>query len=154
MLQIKAGRRDEWLDQLRHWAGAGRTGRENYRALTREEVRTLAASSQVTIGAHSVTHTPLALLDDEEQRREILQSRRELEELTGREVALFSYPFGGRGEYDRTTRRLCSEEGFRRAVTTLPGQTHRWTDPFQMPRQLVRNWDLESFAAMMQRFRT
>ena len=153
MLQVKAPRREEWLDQVRAWAGVGGEARDGYRALTREELCRVAASPMVTLGAHSVTHTPLALLSEEEQRLEIVRSRLKLEELTGREVTLFSYPFGGSRQYDSTTRRLCREAGFRRAVTTFPGQVHRWTDPFQMPRQLVRNWDLATFAAMMERFR-
>jgi hypothetical protein len=154
MLGIRAERREEWLDQLRYWAGTGRAAREAYRALRRGEVRALAASPLVTIGAHGVTHTPLAVLDEAEQRREIIESRRELEELAGREVAVFSYPFGGKGQYDGTTRRLCREAGFRRAVTTFPGQVHRWTDPWQLPRQLVRNWDAGTFAARLESFWT
>jgi hypothetical protein len=67
---------------------------------------------------------------------------------------VFSYPFGGRRQYDGTTRRLCREAGFRRAVTTLPGQVHRWTDPLQLPRQLVRNWDAATFAAQLESFWT
>ena len=153
LLMLKAPRREDWLEQLRRWSGVERTGRDAYRVLTREEVRELAASPQVTVGSHGVTHTPLALLAEGVQRREILQSKYALEELVGREVTVFSYPFGGRGQYNEATRRLCREAGFRRAVTTLPGQVHRWTDPWQLPRQLVRNWDLETFAAMMERFR-
>ena len=152
MLKIRSERREDWLDQLRRWARVERAAREAYRALTREELQALAASGLVTVGAHGLTHTPLAALDEEEQRREIVQSRRQLEELLGREVVAFSYPFGGRRQYDRTTRRLCREAGFRRAVTSLPGQVHRWTDPLQMPRQMVRNWDGETFATRMKSF--
>lgn len=154
MLRLPPARRAQWLEQLRGWAGTGGEGREGYLALTADELRRLAASPLVTIGAHSVTHTPLARLDEEEQRREIVQSKRALEEVTGKEVRLFAYPFGGYGQYDLTTLRLCREAGFSRAVTTFPGQAHRWSDPFQLPRQLVRDWDLETFAAMMERFRS
>ncbi|MBE0617638.1 MAG: polysaccharide deacetylase family protein, partial [Proteobacteria bacterium] len=126
--------------------------RETHRALTVEELQALAASPSVTVGAHGVSHTPLAALPEEEQREEIVLSKRHLEGLVGREVVAFSYPFGGRPHYDRTTSRLCREAGFRCAVTTLPGQVHRWTDPFQMPRQLVRNWDAATFAAKLASF--
>jgi peptidoglycan/xylan/chitin deacetylase (PgdA/CDA1 family) len=101
-----------------------------------------------------VTHAPLAVLGEAAQREEIFQSKHELEEQLGREVAVFAYPFGGRRQYDGTTRRLCRAAGFRRAVTTLPGQAHRWTDPLQLPRQLVRDWDVETFAARLEGFRT
>ena len=154
MLKIDAQRREEWLEQLRQWAGVGRTARATHRTLTRDELRELATSPLVTIGAHGVTHTPLAILTEAEQRREIVQSKGDLEELLGRAVTVFSYPFGGRGQFDGTTRRLCREAGFRRAVTTFPGQVHRWTDPLQLPRQLVRNWDAATFASRLESFWT
>lgn len=153
MLTVPAARREGWLDQLSAWAGGSRHGRATHRALTRLELLKLAASPLVTIGAHGVTHTPLALPDAVGQQRELSASKQTLEELLGREVAVFAYPFGGRGQYDATTRRLCREAGFRRAVTTLPGQVHRWSDPWQLPRQLVRDWDAATFAAKLEEFR-
>lgn len=152
MLQRNAQGREEWLVQLRQWAGVARLGRQDYRALNQEELQALAASPWVTIGAHGVSHTPLALLAAEEQRQEIVGSKRRLEASLNRKVELFSYPFGGRGQYDGTTRRLCREEGFSRVVTTLPGQVHRWTDPLRLPRQMVRNWDAATFAARLESF--
>lgn len=154
MLKVDARRRAEWLEQLRYWAGAGHASRDAYRALRRDELRTLAASPMVTIGAHGMTHTPLAVLSETEQREEIVRSRGELADLLGREVLLFSYPFGGYRQYDGTTLRLCREAGFLRAVTTFPGQVHRWTGALQLPRQLVRNWDAETFAARLEEFWT
>jgi peptidoglycan/xylan/chitin deacetylase (PgdA/CDA1 family) len=152
MLKIPPQRRDTWLDQLRFWAGSDRMGRDAYRALTPAELCVLSASPLVTLGAHGVTHTPLAVLSEEEQREELAQSKHRLEVLSGRDVTVFAYPFGRREDYSRTTCRLCRETGFRRAVTTLPGQVHRWTDPLQIPRQLVRDWDARTFAARLERF--
>jgi len=152
MLKIGPQRREDWLMQFRRWAGVGQSARDAYRSLNREELRALAASPWVTIGAHGMTHTPLAVLAEEAQRQEISGSKRELEELLGLQVTVFAYPFGGRGQYDGTTRRLCQEAGFRRAATTLPGQVHRWTDPWQLPRQLVRDWDAQTFAARLESF--
>lgn len=154
MLTIAPHRRGEWLDQLRRWRGLGRTAREGYRALTRKELQHLAVSPLVTIGAHGMTHTPLAILGADEQLWEMAASKQELEGLLGREVAVFSYPFGGRGQIDRLTLRLCRQAGFRRAVTTFPGQVHRWDNPWKIPRQLVRNWKVTDFAAKLKGFWT
>ncbi len=150
--KIGASRRDYWLEQLRAWAGLNRNGREANRPLTPEELRLLAASRWTTIGAHTVTHTPLALLTEEEQRREIVDSKKQLEELLAHAVTVFSYPFGTKKDYNRTSIRLCREAGFRKAAANFPGQSHRWTDPWQVPRQLVRNWDMSTFAAELSSF--
>ena len=59
MGKVEPDRREEWLEQLRAWAGLGPAGRESHRPLATEELRRLAASKWTTIGAHTVTHTPL-----------------------------------------------------------------------------------------------
>jgi hypothetical protein len=50
--------------------------------------------------------------------------------------------------------RLCREAGFDKVTANFPGQVHRWSDPLQLPRHLVRNWNLETFAAELKGFWT
>jgi peptidoglycan/xylan/chitin deacetylase (PgdA/CDA1 family) len=145
-------RLEHGLDQLRRWAGCGPQGRESHRPLSVAELRALAASPWVTLGAHCVRHPRLSALPAERQREEILQSKLRLEELSGGEVRVFSYPFGCRGDYDRTSVRICRELGFRRVAANFPGQVHSWCDPMQAPRQLVRDWPLERFARKLEGF--
>ena len=114
----------------------------------------MAASPWATIGAHTVTHSALSALTEEQQRMEIFTSKKELEDLTGTEITTFSYPFGRKQDYNQISVRLCREAGFTKVASNFPGQVHRWTDPFQLPRHLVRNWDLDVFAAEMARFWT
>jgi len=99
-----------------------------------------------------VTHTPLSVLSEDEQRFEIVASRHHLEKLLGREITVFSYPFGRKEHYNRTSVRLCREARFQKAASNFPGQAHRWTDVYQIPRQLVRNWDVDTFADKMRSF--
>lgn len=152
MKKLTPERRDGWLEQLRRWAAVSEQGRGTHRSLTQEELRRLAASFWVTIGAHTVTHTPLSSLTPERQREEIVRSRHDLEEWLGRPVPVFSYPFGARCDYDRASVRICREAGFARVAANVAGQAHRWTDPLQVPRQLVRNWPVDEFAARMKEF--
>lgn len=154
MKEVEPARREDWLVQLRQWAEAGEEGREEYRTMTVEELRMLTKSGWVTIGAHTVTHTPLVSLPVDAQRGEITESRKRLEEWLGREITVFSYPFGNCGDYTRQSVRLCREAGFTRVAANFPGQAHRWTGRFQIPRQLVRNWPVELFAEKMRRFWT
>ena len=55
-------------------------------------------------------------------------------------------------DYNRVSVRICRESGFVKAASNFPGQVHRWTDPYQLPRQLVRNWGIDSFAARIRDF--
>ena len=157
MLRVTPERRETWLEQLKHWAGAeqaDQTGNNIHRSMSHGELKKLAASPCVTIGAHTVTHSALAALSEEQQRKEIFTSKQDLEEMTGTEITTFSYPFGRKRDYNRISLRLCREAGFVKAAANFPGQVHRWSDPYQLPRHLVRNWDLETFTAQLKSFWT
>lgn len=154
LLRFGPERQQDWLEQLRRWAAPGPGGESRHRCLTREELQRLAASPWASIGAHSVSHSALSALSAERQRDEIFRSKQDLEQIIGREITTFSYPFGRKVDYNRTSVRLCREAGFRKAAANFPGQVHRWTDPLQLPRHLVRNWDAASFAAAVKGFWT
>jgi peptidoglycan/xylan/chitin deacetylase (PgdA/CDA1 family) len=152
MMRIDFDQRANWFDQLRVWGQFDRTGREQNRPLSHDELRLLAISRWTTIGAHTVTHTALSCQSEEQQRVEIISSKRQLETLLVKEITVFSYPFGRKNDYNAASISICKEAGFIKSAANFPGQSHRWTDPYQIPRQLVRNWDEASFADKMKRF--
>jgi peptidoglycan/xylan/chitin deacetylase (PgdA/CDA1 family)/glycosyltransferase involved in cell wall biosynthesis len=63
-------------------------------ALTWDELRTMAATNGVTIGAHTVTHPILPNLAPDEITREIAQSVETIAAQLGRPVKFFAYPNG------------------------------------------------------------
>ena len=154
MRKVDAERREAWLAQLLAWAGTGERPDEIHRLMSGAELKRLAASPWATIGAHSVTHSALSALSKEQQKEEIFTSKKTLEEITGTGVSIFSYPSGRKQDYDRTSIQLCQEAGFLKTAANFPGQFHRWTDPFQIPRHLVRNWPVNRFAAELKGFWT
>jgi peptidoglycan/xylan/chitin deacetylase (PgdA/CDA1 family) len=87
-------------------------------ALNTEQLRQLAASPLVTIGAHGVRHINLAQACKTDAEEEMILSRRFLEEIIDRDVVHFSYPFGGCGQRET---QLAHSAGFRTAVTTQHG---------------------------------
>jgi peptidoglycan/xylan/chitin deacetylase (PgdA/CDA1 family) len=98
-------------------------------------IRELAAAGW-TIGAHTVTHSNVALLDPIEAEAEIARSRDALANAIGAPVSHFCYPnSGGQHEYfgaavTAVLRRL----GFRSATTSRPGALRPGADPFLLPR--------------------
>jgi peptidoglycan/xylan/chitin deacetylase (PgdA/CDA1 family) len=147
----KPEQRTGWLHQIGEWAGERITGDAANRLLTKEELRTLANSRLVTIGAHTITHPQLSSLGEEEQRYEIIESGRQLELLIEKEVKVFAYPFGKKIDFDAASSRICREAGYLKAAAAFPGEAHRWTDPFRIPRHFVYNWDLDRFAFKLKR---
>jgi peptidoglycan/xylan/chitin deacetylase (PgdA/CDA1 family) len=154
MKRVAPQARDGWLEELRSWSGAGPAGRISHRALSLDELRRLAASPLVTVGAHTVTHSRLSSLAQDAQRTEIRQSRADLKSWIGREIEVFSYPFGGWLDYDRKSVSICRELGFTRVAANVTGQAHSWTSRFEIPRQLIRNWPAPEFSARLGRMWT
>lgn len=152
LTDAETGRRNGILSQIRLWAGENEGIAGSHRAMTQDELRRLAASSWVTIGAHTVSHSSLSSLSPAAQQEEMAASKRELESWLGREITVFSYPYGRRCDYTEETVALCREAGFAKAAANFPGQAHRWTDQFQIPRQLVRDWPVDTFADKLKRF--
>ncbi|MCC7547511.1 MAG: polysaccharide deacetylase family protein [Burkholderiales bacterium] len=103
------------------------------------QVNILAAAG-MEIGAHTVHHPILLNIDEDNARHEIVDSKRQLEILTGRPVTLFAYPNGIPGiDYGATHVAMVREAGFRAAVSTAVGVSRPGTDLHQLPR--FTPWD-------------
>ncbi len=118
--------------------------------LQAEGLRRLAGGGLVEVGAHSVSHSRLAGLPIDEQRMEIEESKRRLETLLGRGVRSFAYPFGSRADYTSDTVRLVREAGFSCACANEPGAVRRGSDPFELPRMIVRDWSGDELASRLE----
>jgi len=62
--------------------------------LSPEELKELSSLEGVTIGSHGATHIPLGKCDDISLWRELYESKRYLEDITGKPVTAISYPNG------------------------------------------------------------
>ncbi len=84
------------------------------------------------IGAHTLTHRNLPPLNDAEAREEIAGSKKWLEDLLGKECAMFCYP---RGKYDERIKGFVQDAGYRGARGTTNFRfSHK--DTFEMPSTL------------------
>ena len=135
------------LDDLARIAGAPTTGRSTHLPMSQERLARISEDGLMDVGAHTMTHPALSALSEADQRSEISNSRDSLREITGREPAGFSYPFGGRADYTRRTVALVRDAGFAFACANIPGGMSPRSDRFQLPRVLVRDSDGDTFAA-------
>lgn len=142
-------KRKEYEKQLLEWAGFKETGRADRRILCEEEIQKLSRIEGISIGAHCVSHPSLKWLSRDEQEAEIAESKRTLENIIGKEISLFSYPFGTKDDYSLETIKILKSYGFRKAVTGFPGAIKADMEPYQLPRFTIRNYDIEHFKKYM-----
>lgn len=134
------------LNDLIEWAGAASQPRESHRALTADELTSLASGGLIEIGGHTVTHPVLSTLPASVQRDEIVRGKARLESILGKPIVSFSYPFGSRDDYRTATVRIVKKAGFRCACSNFVGRAARRSDAYQLPRSIVRDWDGDAFA--------
>lgn len=146
MLGLDLERRKKWLMQLKSWTGLFDVNPGNYRLMSPQQVKEIAADPLITIGAHGQSHTRLSLLSPAEQKREIQLSRDKLKDWTGKSVDVFSYPFGTKRDFSTQTIDICRETGFKRVAANIHGCSRRLTNSFRTPRCLIRNWGVNAFS--------
>ncbi len=102
--------------------------------LDAQGVKALAQSPMIEVGGHSVSHANLAQLDEEQAFNEIVQNKTDLEELLGREVSSFAYPYGGAQACGEREFTLASKAGYRLAVTMRSASVMAGDNLFALPR--------------------
>jgi peptidoglycan/xylan/chitin deacetylase (PgdA/CDA1 family) len=124
-------------------------GRE---CLTWSEIRELR-SHGVTFGSHTVSHSTLYRLPWKEVRRELVDSRRRLEEELQAPALCFAYPYAFPREdpgFLLGFRQELADQGYLAAVTTAIGRARRGSDPLCLERLPVNEGDDERlFAAKL-----
>lgn len=90
------------------------------------------------VGAHTLDHPRLTTLAPDEARRQIVDGRRELEDIIGTKVEAFCYPHGA---CDPAIRQMVEDAGYSSATTVARGRARPADDMFLLPRITVRRGD-------------
>lgn len=106
--------------------------------MTKEQIREWADLGH-EVGAHTLDHAHLSQCSEEEARRQIIDSKKILEDITGMPVPSFAYPYG---DNNASHRKIVEEAGFESATTTVRRRATAQDDPFGIPRIYVRRNDI------------
>ena len=87
------------------------------------------------IGSHTLTHPFLTQVPPAKAREEITASRKKLEDMFGRPIRHFCYPYG---DWDETVRDLVIAAGYETACTTNAGVNAEADSPFALKRFTAR----------------
>ncbi len=101
----------------------------------------------IEFGSHTLTHPHLAKIDLKQAKREIFDSKAEIEHQLGVEVTTFAYPYGN---YDKNVVDLIKQAGYGCAFTTRTGPVLRQSDPYLLKRFRVNGYTTKtSFATLV-----
>lgn len=149
LIGLSEPERESAIRRLADVASRPPTTRETHRPVTTDELQELNSCDLIDLGAHTLTHPLLPRLSAADQRREIIESKHDLETRLDAAVELFSYPFGG---HDDTSVALALEAGFTTAVTTEAETASSRSQPLRIPRFDVKNWTGEEFEQRLTRW--
>ncbi|MCG6965430.1 MAG: polysaccharide deacetylase family protein [Chromatiaceae bacterium] len=92
----------------------------------------------IDFGSHGARHVKLAEVDPDVARRDILDSRTQLQDLLGDEVRHFCYPYGS---HDAEVVNLARVAGYATAVTCQRGAATAEFDALALPRKAISYGD-------------
>jgi len=98
-----------------------------------ERVRELARNDALSFEAHTVNHLALSRLNEAAIAAEMERCCDRIEEMTGRRVEHFCYPFGGLAEIGEAAQQVARRR-FRSATTMLRGRCNCDSDLMMLPR--------------------
>ena len=103
-----------------HYVPSAQLGRP--RIMSRLEIADLSTDALCTIGSHTRNHVNCAQCMDIEA--ELYGSKQELEDITGREIKHFSYPWGTIDDISWRTIQILKRAGYVSAAGTLSASLH------------------------------
>jgi peptidoglycan/xylan/chitin deacetylase (PgdA/CDA1 family) len=138
------------IKMLTKWADISEVGRDHYRTMTSAELIEVSQSGLIDLGGHTVSHPMLSALSPEEQEVEIVNGRKRLEAIIGRQQQTFSYPYGSSGDYDHNTVDIVRSAGFTAACTTCEATVRYGVDNYNLPRYGVGDWGADFFRSRLE----
>jgi len=102
--------------------------------LTEELILALDKEPLCTLGAHTVTHSNMTKLSADEQEREIVDSIRTMEQITGHKITHLTIPYGAKNQQ---TMSLLRRESITAQVDAWGGPVRMGMDVLRIPRYIV-----------------
>ncbi len=133
--RLEREKRDEVMNSLRNKCNLAPSKflERRWRLLNSNEVRQMSQAG-MTIGAHTMSHPALSQCSEAESRREIQESKVQLERVLGQSVWAFAYPFGNAATMGEREVRLSRQAGFECAFLNVGGGFFGRSQPLQFPR--------------------
>ena len=136
-----------YLGKHPQWQSEQDRGLRDDSVITAEQVQEISRSgaatgSLFTIGSHTVTHPNLACISDTDLRRELGDSKEQLEAILGEDVDLFAFPYGA---HSNEACEAAKQAGYRKVFADMPDSVVTTRRDFLYGRIFVspNDWPIE-----------
>jgi len=120
--------------------------------LTWKDVREMSVY-RISYAAHTVTHPILTRISLSEAKKEITDSKQDIERETNREVNVFTYPNGKKEDMSKEIDKFLKEHGFKFCLSTQYGANRITTNMFRLNRVgIERNDNMVLFKVKVRGF--
>ncbi len=109
-------------------------GIRNFKIMNWEQVEEMDKSNLVDFQPHTVNHPKLAEISIEEAKKEILDSKKIIEEKLNKECKFFAYPSGS---YNKEIINILKENGFKAGLTVKEGLNCSKRPVFELKRNFI-----------------
>jgi peptidoglycan/xylan/chitin deacetylase (PgdA/CDA1 family) len=130
------------LKEIRQWSNTEKALLPHYKSMSSAQLLDLTTKTLFDLGAHTVTHPSLAHQTPQQQKQEMMENKKHLEAITGRETALISYPYGN---YNTDTIAAATASEFIAAFTTEEKVITNHSSVYKLARFQVKDWDGSEF---------
>lgn len=118
----------------------GYLGRRRHMSVA--QLRDLSAAG-AEIGSHTMTHRSVTRLSPRDLAVELSDSKKQIEDIVGKKVTSFAYPFGTRRDFDARSAEALRKAGYRFAFTSQHGAIEAGQDPMFLPRIKIEGGDAD-----------
>jgi peptidoglycan/xylan/chitin deacetylase (PgdA/CDA1 family) len=104
--------------------------------MNNEQIREMSGAG-IEFGSHTVTHPNLSHCSPEQMRKELFESKKILEQLTGKKIISLAYPYGAVNEHIKS---LAAEAGYIFGIATNSGPLKFYEDFLEIRRTQIFPW--------------
>jgi peptidoglycan/xylan/chitin deacetylase (PgdA/CDA1 family) len=102
--------------------------------------------NKIDFGSHTCSHKILTNLTTKESTKEIINSKKEIEEIIKKKVYSFAYPMGSKENFNDEIKKIVAKSGFLCACSSIHGTNNAKMDLFELKRKFVIERDINLFA--------
>ena len=106
-----------------------------------DQIREMNKSSIIEFGGHTCSHYIIGKLSADIAREEVIQSTKIIEEKTGKKCLHFCYPNGQPGDFNKVTKNILIDSGYKCGLTTIQNYVTEKSDVYELERIYVSNKD-------------